>query len=117
MKHLDTTSFLLIRSILIISLCLSASPIALLAEETDVVVPEVSDQESKSDLVSSSESALMRRVRPTNCAWSGWVNSYDGLMNYVCPGDKMIGGAYSVHSSHKEDRMFQFYCCDMVVDN
>lgn len=46
-----------------------------------------------------------------NCAWSGYVNGWDGAMNYKCPNDGFIAGSQSYHSNHHEDRRWKFYCC------
>jgi hypothetical protein len=56
------------------------------------------------------------RVRPRNCYLTGIVNTWDNVMNYQCPNDQIMQGMYSVHDNGKEDRQFQFYCCEMYVD-
>jgi len=41
---------------------------------------------------------------------SGWVNRWDGRMDWSTPGrDQMITGLYSRHSNRKEDRIWKFY--------
>ncbi len=50
-----------------------------------------------------------------SCSWSGYVNNYDGPVNYTCPGDKVISGVRSVHSNGTEDRRFEYKCCRASV--
>ncbi|RMX44887.1 hypothetical protein pdam_00012547, partial [Pocillopora damicornis] len=38
------------------------------------------------------------------CSWTGFVNSYDDLLNFKCPNNGFISGIYSVHSNKREDR-------------
>ena len=38
------------------------------------------------------------------CSWTGFVNSYDNLLNFKCPNNGFISGIYSVHSNKREDR-------------
>lgn len=45
------------------------------------------------------------------CSWTGFVNSYDDLLNFKCPNNGFISGIYSVHSNKREDRRFEFKCC------
>ncbi|KAK7474466.1 hypothetical protein BaRGS_00034288 [Batillaria attramentaria] len=52
-------------------------------------------------------------LRPlSNCRWTDYVNSFDGDLNYKCPGSSAIKGWYSVHSSYYEDRRHKFMCCE-----
>ena len=46
----------------------------------------------------------------TSCFETNWVNNYDGWMHHE-RGDAGIVGFYSVHNSHREDRMFKFRYC------
>ncbi|KAM4613100.1 uncharacterized protein ACJ7VT_011284 isoform 2-T2 [Polymixia lowei] len=48
---------------------------------------------------------------PRTCRWSAYANSFDGYMNFRCPNNQVIAGAYSYHSNSKEDRRWKFYCC------
>ncbi|KAK7475350.1 hypothetical protein BaRGS_00033426, partial [Batillaria attramentaria] len=48
-----------------------------------------------------------------NCRWSGYVNEYDAVVNYKCPGTSAIKGWYSVHYNRREDRRYKFMCCDI----
>lgn len=45
------------------------------------------------------------------CWTTGYVNGWDGVMNYQCPGNSVMSGMYSVHDNGKEDRIFKFICC------
>ena len=42
----------------------------------------------------------------TSCFETNWVNNYDGNMKYARD-DAGIVGFYSIHNSHKEDRIFK----------
>jgi len=42
--------------------------------------------------------------------WSGYVNDYNGVFTYQCPGKSIITGIKSVHSNWYEDRKFSFRC-------
>ncbi|KAJ8315168.1 hypothetical protein KUTeg_007318, partial [Tegillarca granosa] len=46
------------------------------------------------------------------CFWSGYVNSYDQLLEYHCPDSHFVHGVESIHDNGKEDRKFSFYCCE-----
>lgn len=46
-----------------------------------------------------------------NCGWTGFVNNWDAVMNFICSDNRMIAGAYSVHDNGREDRRWDFYCC------
>lgn len=48
-----------------------------------------------------------------NCAWTDYVNNYDGDMNYICPGNGVMKGWNSVHNNYYEDRQFKFLCCNV----
>ncbi|GFO25163.1 hemagglutinin/amebocyte aggregation factor [Plakobranchus ocellatus] len=48
---------------------------------------------------------------PTRCYWTGYVNYWDAVMNYVCNRDFVIAGVHSVHDNRREDRRFRFKCC------
>lgn len=50
-----------------------------------------------------------------SCSWSGFVNGYDGLMNYGCPSNGYMAGAWSQHSNHHEDRIWRFLCCPLPL--
>lgn len=41
--------------------------------------------------------------KPT-CHWSGYVNKYRGNIDFKCADNKVIAGAYSVHSRVTKDR-------------
>jgi len=42
-----------------------------------------------------------------------WINGYDDNFNYICFGNKVIAGVCSHHNNGKEDRKFNFYCCQV----
>eukprot|EP00049_Salpingoeca_infusionum_P005502 m.92811 g.92811 ORF g.92811 m.92811 type:complete len:2840 (+) comp12991_c0_seq1:76-8595(+) len=42
--------------------------------------------------------------------FTGWLNSWDGELNYKCPGHQVFTGIYSVHSNSKEDRLWAVRC-------
>ncbi|KAK7453353.1 hypothetical protein BaRGS_00039644 [Batillaria attramentaria] len=44
-----------------------------------------------------------------------WVNDFDGIMDFTCPGNGVITGWQGYHNNHREDRRFKFRCCDMDV--
>jgi len=48
-----------------------------------------------------------------NCRWTGWVNSYDGGVNYNCPNNGVINAIHSRHDNGKEDRQWDFRCCNV----
>lgn len=52
-----------------------------------------------------------------SCSWSGQVNDYDLLLNYTCPNNAVMAGHFSHHDNIKEDRVYQFYCCEMGSAN
>merc|ERR1711893_293297 len=49
----------------------------------------------------------------SGCSWSGYVNSWDGVLDYTCPGSGVIAGTSSNHDNGKEDRRFKFLCCNI----
>ncbi|GFO25158.1 hemagglutinin/amebocyte aggregation factor [Plakobranchus ocellatus] len=51
------------------------------------------------------------RAFPTRCYWTGYVNYWDAVMNFVCNRDFVIAGVHSVHDNRREDRRFRFKCC------
>ena len=54
-------------------------------------------------------------VETYDCALQGFINDWDGMMNYTCPDGRVLGGMYSVHDNGKEDRRFRPYCCLMRI--
>jgi len=51
-----------------------------------------------------------------SCSWTGWVNSWDGILSYTCPAGKVITGMYSQHDNGREDRLFKFKCCSVYSE-
>jgi len=41
---------------------------------------------------------------------TGYVNEYDGKINFKCGYMEVLVGLYSHHDNHKEDRRFKLYC-------
>lgn len=37
-----------------------------------------------------------------NCYWTGYINTYDGRMDYSAPSGYFIAGAFSTHNNHYE---------------
>uniref|UniRef100_A0A2C9JHD2 Uncharacterized protein n=1 Tax=Biomphalaria glabrata TaxID=6526 RepID=A0A2C9JHD2_BIOGL len=53
-----------------------------------------------------------RSVRSTmDCTPSDYVNIFDKLLNYTCPGSQVLSGVGSEYSNDKADRRFKFFCC------
>ncbi|XP_065933600.1 dermatopontin isoform X1 [Magallana gigas] len=48
-----------------------------------------------------------------NCFYSGWVNSYDGDLDYTVPAGHVMRGMISIHDNGSEDRIFDFEVCLM----
>nr|XP_034301845.1 hemagglutinin/amebocyte aggregation factor-like isoform X3 [Crassostrea gigas] len=48
-----------------------------------------------------------------NCFYSGWVNSYDGDVDYRVPAGHVMRGMISIHDNGAEDRIFDFESCLM----
>jgi len=46
-----------------------------------------------------------------DCSWSGWINDFDGYMDYVLGANRIIHGVYSVHNNLREDRLWQLFTC------
>ncbi|XP_078597959.1 dermatopontin-like [Branchiostoma floridae x Branchiostoma japonicum] len=42
--------------------------------------------------------------------WSGWINDFDGVMNFQCPFDAIITGLRSEHNNGREDRRWNVKC-------
>ncbi|XP_013791404.1 hemagglutinin/amebocyte aggregation factor [Limulus polyphemus] len=45
------------------------------------------------------------------CAWTGYVNSWDGDLHYTVPKDYVLTGVISEHDNHREDRRWKFQHC------
>ena len=59
---------------------------------------------------------LPQFYRITDCEWTGYMNEWDGIMNYDCPNDGLLRTIQSYHDNSKEDRRFRFECC-RVIEN
>jgi len=42
--------------------------------------------------------------------FTGYLNSWDGLLDYKCADDEVLAGVYSVHNNHREDRRWKVKC-------
>ncbi|CAH1230859.1 DPT [Branchiostoma lanceolatum] len=42
--------------------------------------------------------------------WSGWINNFDGAMDYQCPFNALITGLRSEHNNRREDRRWNVKC-------
>ena len=51
-----------------------------------------------------------------NCKWTGWVNDYDKELSYTAPLGKVIKGVASKHTNKHEDRIFEYYVCDVKIE-
>lgn len=40
----------------------------------------------------------------------GWLNSYDGLLDFTCPKNQAVSGIRSQHDNGAEDRVFDINC-------
>eukprot|EP01084_Bolivina_argentea_P062101 113555_1 len=49
-----------------------------------------------------------------NCGYSGYLNNYDGVLNYNCPQNGVVRSIWSKHSNSKEDRLWSFECCQIA---
>eukprot|EP01083_Nonionella_stella_P129722 393627_1 len=45
------------------------------------------------------------------CFWSGYLNSFDGVVDHECSNDGVIQGLASRHDNYKEDRIWRVKCC------
>ncbi|CAB4032851.1 Hypothetical predicted protein, partial [Paramuricea clavata] len=48
-----------------------------------------------------------------DCVWTGYVNSWDGYMNYAVPYSHFLSGVKSYHDNGKEDRRWRFLICKL----
>ncbi|XP_060556376.1 hemagglutinin/amebocyte aggregation factor-like [Ruditapes philippinarum] len=51
-------------------------------------------------------------LTPT-CYWTGYINDWDQVMIYQCPGNSYIGGFQSDYSNPHKDRRWKAKCCHM----
>jgi len=71
--------------------------------------------ENKSSKAVPTEKAVKTYVdarAPSRIKWgsvqmTGWVNGWDGVLNYTVPDQSVMVGLYSEHSNSKEDRRFK----------
>jgi hypothetical protein len=48
---------------------------------------------------------------------SGYVNGFDQVVNYTCPGNRVLTGELSYHTNGTEDRRHSFRCAEVRIDN
>lgn len=53
-------------------------------------------------------------IKLGDCEWTGYINNYDGLLEFQCPQEKIIAGIESIHDNAYEDRKYGFKCCAAV---
>jgi len=46
------------------------------------------------------------------CYFTGWENTFDGLLDYLVPNKRILHGIESVHANSAEDRKFKFNICE-----
>ena len=46
-----------------------------------------------------------------DCSWSGYVNKFDEPFAYMCRKNAVMTGVESYHDNDKEDRRWNFQCC------
>lgn len=51
-----------------------------------------------------------------SCSWSSY-STYDNVISYTCPANKVMTGVKSVYSTSKHDRMYSYQCCSAKVGN
>ncbi|XP_074649189.1 uncharacterized protein LOC141904499 [Tubulanus polymorphus] len=50
----------------------------------------------------------------TDCSWTGYLNDWDKLVNFVCPHNGIVTGFHSYHDNHREDRRWKLRCCKVA---
>jgi len=58
-------------------------------------------------------SNLKHGARCIDRGWSGYINSWDGRMDYRCWANGAISGLISVHDNGREDRRWKVRCCNL----
>jgi len=51
----------------------------------------------------------MRKLTLTSRRYSGWMNSWDGVLSWDAGSNRMITGFTSVHDNRREDRVWGFH--------
>jgi len=49
-----------------------------------------------------------------NCGYTGYLNNWDGVLDFDCPSNGVVRSIWSKHSNSKEDRLWRFECCTIV---
>jgi len=45
--------------------------------------------------------------------WSGWANTWDGLLSFSCPSYSVLNGVWSIPHDYYKDRRWRFRCCKL----
>merc|ERR1712185_59311 len=53
------------------------------------------------------ERSSKSRTRVTRHWWNGWINGWNGNMNWQASGHTFVSGLHSTHSNRREDRLFK----------
>eukprot|EP01084_Bolivina_argentea_P029889 55454_1 len=51
-----------------------------------------------------------------SCGWSGYLNEYDGDVDFQCLSNGIIRSISSVYNDHKRDRIWKFECCQIFFE-
>jgi len=54
---------------------------------------------------------LNPKYKLVSCGWTGYVNNWDGELNFECTNNGLIRSMWSRHDNYKEDRLWRFECC------
>ncbi|KAK3795191.1 hypothetical protein RRG08_056254 [Elysia crispata] len=46
-----------------------------------------------------------------SCSLTGYINSWDGVLNYNVPSGHILAGVASIHDNYREDRLYQVFIC------
>jgi len=53
------------------------------------------------------------RIQCSDSSWSGYINKWDGIMDFKCRANYAMNGLQSHHSNHREDRRYKVRCCNL----
>ncbi|XP_074656967.1 uncharacterized protein LOC141910143 [Tubulanus polymorphus] len=51
----------------------------------------------------------------TDCGWTGYLNRWNEVVNFVCPDNGVVTGFYGIYSDRDEDRRWELRCCKLVT--
>lgn len=52
------------------------------------------------------------QIKTKICAWTGWLNGFDGTFYYNCPSGRVLTGIRGEYSTGHRDRRFAALCCE-----